>query len=244
MRGGARSTTIDARRLFARVASSTPRAIGSGRHANRDAELARGLRAIVRDERAVAVHHEILAASLGDARAQGFRVVDHARCREPLDERSRSPSGSARCSSGITHAIRSEQLRQPHSRLRSSSTKSFGRRATPMPAFSNASSFSAAVPAEPGDDRAGVSHAASRRRRLARDESDDRLLHAIVHEVARPPARPCRRSRPSSRWPSSSDRSRTPRGTSMKLVPLIGSPPMPTQVDWPMPARVSWSTTS
>ena len=27
---------------------------------------------------------------------------------------------------------------------------------------------------------------------------------------------------------------------SMKLVPLIGSPPMPTQVVWPMPARVSW----
>ena len=30
----------------------------------------------------------------------------------------------------------------------------------------------------------------------------------------------------------------------MKLVPLIGSPPMPTHVLWPMPARVSWYTTS
>ena len=30
----------------------------------------------------------------------------------------------------------------------------------------------------------------------------------------------------------------------MKLVPLIGSPPMPTQVVWPMPARVSWLTIS
>ncbi len=27
---------------------------------------------------------------------------------------------------------------------------------------------------------------------------------------------------------------------SMKLVPMIGSPPMPTQVVWPRPARVSW----
>jgi hypothetical protein len=26
--------------------------------------------------------------------------------------------------------------------------------------------------------------------------------------------------------------------TSMKFVPLIGSPPMPTQVDWPRPASV------
>ena len=31
---------------------------------------------------------------------------------------------------------------------------------------------------------------------------------------------------------------------SMKFVPLIGSPPMPTQVDCPSPARVNWYTTS
>ncbi len=28
--------------------------------------------------------------------------------------------------------------------------------------------------------------------------------------------------------------------TSMKLVPLNGSPPMPTQVDWPSPTAVVW----
>ena len=29
----------------------------------------------------------------------------------------------------------------------------------------------------------------------------------------------------------------------MKLLPLIGSPPMPTHVDWPMPASViAWTT--
>jgi len=32
--------------------------------------------------------------------------------------------------------------------------------------------------------------------------------------------------------------------TSTNFVPMIGSPPMPTQLDWPSPARVSWSTTS
>ena len=31
--------------------------------------------------------------------------------------------------------------------------------------------------------------------------------------------------------------------TSMKVVPMIGSPPMPTQVDWPIPASVmAWTT--
>ena len=29
------------------------------------------------------------------------------------------------------------------------------------------------------------------------------------------------------------------RSTSTKLVPLTGSPPMPTQLDWPMPREVS-----
>ena len=31
---------------------------------------------------------------------------------------------------------------------------------------------------------------------------------------------------------------------STKVVPITGSPPMPTQVDWPMPRRESWSTAS
>ena len=34
------------------------------------------------------------------------------------------------------------------------------------------------------------------------------------------------------------------RRTSMKLVPWTGSPPMPTQEDWPSPRWVSWCTTS
>lgn len=32
--------------------------------------------------------------------------------------------------------------------------------------------------------------------------------------------------------------------TSIKLVPLKGSPPIPTTVDWPRPAFVVWSTAS
>ena len=31
---------------------------------------------------------------------------------------------------------------------------------------------------------------------------------------------------------------------SRKLVPMIGSPPMPMQVDWPMPSLVNWPTAS
>ena len=30
----------------------------------------------------------------------------------------------------------------------------------------------------------------------------------------------------------------------MKFVPLIGSPPMPMQVDWPRPSAVVWPTAS
>ena len=31
---------------------------------------------------------------------------------------------------------------------------------------------------------------------------------------------------------------------SMKFVPFTGSPPMPTQVDWPRPSAVVWPTAS
>ena len=34
------------------------------------------------------------------------------------------------------------------------------------------------------------------------------------------------------------------RSTSTKLVPLTGSPPIPTHVDCPIPRPVSWPTTS
>ena len=93
------------------------------------------------------------------------------------------PSDNARCSSGITTRSARNSSVSLIAWSRSSSTKSFGRRAIPIPAFSNASSFSAAVPAEPGDDRARVSHATSGGRRLPRDESDHGLLHTIVNEA-------------------------------------------------------------
>ena len=43
-------------------------------------------------------------------------------------------------------------------------------------------------------------------------------------------------------WVSGSARNHS--STSMCSVPLIGSPPMPTQVDWPEPAAVVWPTAS
>ena len=43
--------------------------------------------------------------------------------------------------------------------------------------------FSAAVPFAAGDDRAGVAHAASGRRCLSGDKSDDRLLHMRLDKL-------------------------------------------------------------
>jgi hypothetical protein len=57
------------------------------------------------------------------------------------------------------------------------------------------------------------------------------LIQAAAFSSALPPISPIMMT-PSvsgSAWKASS--------TSMKLVPLSGSPPMPTQVDWPMPRR-------
>ena len=63
------------------------------------------------------------------------------------------------------------------------------------PAAVSAAIFSAAVPLPPGDDRAGVTHAAARRRGLAGDEPDDRLLEvrldpAAASSSAEPPISP------------------------------------------------------
>ena len=94
-----------------------------------------------------------------------------------------------------------------------------------------------------GDDRAGVAHALALGRRLPGDEPGHRLLHVRLDE---------RRGlllggaadladHDDASVPGSSLKSRS---TSMKPVPMIGSPPMPTQVDWPMPSWVSWYTAS
>ena len=90
-----------------------------------------------------------------------------------------------------------------------------------------------------GDDRAGVAHAAARGRRLPRDEADDRLLHAepsrtsAASSSALPPISPIMTIASVAgswlkRWRAS-----------VWLVPMIGSPPMPMQVVWPMPRAVS-----
>ena len=105
----------ESRRLFARVAIVDVARDGLGRHTNRDAELLRGLRAVVRDERAAALHHEILAASLRDSRAQRLGLADHARGGETLDERP-DRLRQAPLLERDHDAIRSQQLRQPHSR--------------------------------------------------------------------------------------------------------------------------------
>ena len=56
------------------------------------------------------------------------------------------------------------------------------------------------------------------------------LMNAAASSSAVPPISPI------SMIASVSGSSWKSRSTSTKLVPLTGSPPMPTQVDWPMPA--------
>ena len=80
-----------------------------------------------------------------------------------------------------------------------------------------------------GDDRPGVAHALARRGGLAGDERGDRLRHVLLDVLGRLDLRRCRRSRRSSgslRCPGSSWNSFS---RSMKFVPMIGSPPMPTR---------------
>ena len=89
-----------------------------------------------------------------------------------------------------------------------------------------------------GDDRAGMAHAPARRGGAAGDEADDRLACSPT---------PCQNAAASSsadaadladhdRCPRSRGSARNSSSTSMNLVPLTGSPPIPTQVDWPRPA--------
>ena len=98
-----------------------------------------------------------------------------------------------------------------------------------------------------GDDRARVTHAAARAGRPAGDEADHRLLAALLglldsnsaaSSSAEPPISPI------MMMDLVSGSSRNMSSTSMNSVPLTGSPPMPTAVDWPRPALVVWITAS
>ena len=66
----------------------------------------------------------------------------------------------------------------------------------------------------------------------------DALMNSAASSSAVPPISPMRMM--PSVWSSSTKRSRQ----STKLVPLNGSPPMPTHVDWPRPTAVVWCTAS
>ena len=114
-----------------------------------------------------------------------------------------------------------------------------GESATWMPALFIASILLGRALAA-GDDRAGVAHAPAGRRRRAGDEGDDRLrdllrlMNSAASSSAVPPISPIMMIAFGLR-----DRPGTASSTSMKFVPSIGSPPMPTHVDWPSPTSVS-----
>ncbi len=108
-----------------------------------------------------------------------------------------------------------------------------------MPAVLNASIFSAAVPEEPEM----IAPACPMRRpggavRPAMKPTTGLVMWFLTKSAAScssvPPISPIIAT--AFVFGSFSNASRQ----SMKLVPLIGSPPMPTQVVWPRPARVSW----
>ena len=97
------------------------------------------------------------------------------------------------------------------------------------------------------DDRAGMAHAAARRRGAAGDEADDRLLAPALRLVGEelggfflgePPISPI------MMIDLVSSSARNISSTSMNSVPLTGSPPMPTAVVWPRPSLVVWNTAS
>ena len=96
-----------------------------------------------------------------------------------------------------------------------------------------------------GDDGAGVAHAPPGRGGAAGDEADDRLAcsptpcqNAAASSSAEPPISPI------MMMPSVSRVGEEHLEASMNSVPLTGSPPMPTQVDWPRPGRVVCATAS
>jgi hypothetical protein len=88
-----------------------------------------------------------------------------------------------------------------------------------------------------------VAHALAGRRGLAGDEAATgfftlSLMNWAARSSASPPISPIMMIELGARIVGNSA------STSMKSVPFTGSPPMPTQVDWPRPSVESWCTAS
>jgi hypothetical protein len=94
-----------------------------------------------------------------------------------------------------------------------------------------------------GDQRAGVAHALAGRGGHAGDEADDGLLHVGLAPAG------------GFGFVGAADFADHDHGIGVRIVvegritsmcfrPLIGSPPMPTAVDWPRPTSVSMATAS
>ena len=90
-----------------------------------------------------------------------------------------------------------------------------------------------------GDDRAGVAHAASGRRRLARDEADDRLLEVRLDPGGGLFLGAAADLADHDHGVGVRDRRANSFSASMCDVPISGSPPMPMHVVCPRPSRVS-----
>ena len=141
-------------------------------------------------------------------------------------------SGSGRAAGGAGRSMAASSLLIPDGRPRGAGPGSrSATTATRMPAASSAATFSAAVPRAAGDDGPGVAHALA----LGRGPAGDEGHHRDAPQVLRGPGRGLLLGRAAD-LADQHDRlglgvgARRAGRTSRKVVPMIGSPPMPTQV--------------
>ena len=125
---------------------------GSRGNADGDEQLTDRLGAHVHEKGAVAHRDDVLSTRLGHALTKPYGI-EHAVCARDALQEGRGGLLERQRLERDDDPLGREKVPQLHPtgymRARSSSTKSIGRLATPIPAFSNDSIFSAAVPADP-----------------------------------------------------------------------------------------------
>src|SRR5438309_2922664 len=213
-----------------------------GRDAERGHEAAHRLRAKVGQERVLSHAHHVLGPGVSDHGVQplgvGHRAARHQALGEPLG--SLLDRGGAQ---GNDDVLWLEDVAQLHSRSFSRATTSTGRFITAMPAWVNAAIFSAAVPLDPAMmapacpmRRPGGAVCPAMNPITGLDMAWRTKSAACCSSV--PPISPITTTASVSGSAWNAERQW------MKLVPMRGSPPMPTQVDGPYPAPESWCTIS
>src|SRR5690554_5555138 len=227
---------------FRRPAVDDDRLLG---YAERHRKAVDGLGAVVREERARPDLHGIARAMRLHHAAQCGGIAHGAGFLEPGNEQVEGLTQRGRAQRHDDVLARKHLGEQRAGRHRPQSTAwmrpttSLGFFATPMPWRSNVSIFSAAVPSLP----LMIAPACPMRRPggavcPAMKPTTGLVILELTNSAACcssvPPISPIMTTAFVSGSFSNASRQ------SMKFVPLIGSPPMPTHVLWPIPAFVSW----